>query len=259
MCSTVKKVHDTMNDCFKYAVLKRELEFSPMDTVKMMPKDQFATKRKDEENARHLTEKEVKIYLGELQRTTASIGSYIYRYRDAFIVLLNTGMREGELIALNWSDIDFEAREISITKTAVTVQKRDANGELTSGIKQIIQESPKTHNSRRTIPMNTATYEALLRLKEQAKDSEYLLPTATGERLLASSLRKQYKIATRNCGIEGTSLHSLRHTFATRLFECGADVKDVSALLGHTSVTITYNTYIHVIRERKTNIVNLLD
>lgn len=257
--STAKKVYDAMNACFQFALDRGELAKSPMQTVKMPRKDKFVTKRKDNENARHLSEDEEAAFLAELDRKTGSTGRYVYRYRDAFILDLNTGLRIGELVALNWDDIDFEKKTLRVNKTAVMIKERDKDGEPSGGVKQIIQESPKTSKSIRIVPLNKTALAALERLKEQAGGNTCVFPTQTGARLVMQSLEKQYSNIAKHCGIEGTSFHSLRHTFATRLFENKIDVKDVSTLLGHASVAITYNTYIHVIEERKSDAVSVLD
>lgn len=257
--STVKKVYDAMNDCFGYAVDKHELLFSPMQALSMLPKRTFTTKKKDGEQARHLTQDEWKSFQAEIDRKTAATGRQVYRYRDAFILDVNTGMRIGELIGLDWSDVDFKNRTVSITKNAAMVKERDANGSPVGKVKQIIQDTPKTSKSNRIVPLNQTAIGALERLKEQAHGSAFVFPTQTGARLVMNSLEKQYGIIANHCGIEGTSFHSLRHTFATRLFEKGVDVKKVSELLGHASVAITYNTYIHVIQESKADAVELLD
>lgn len=257
--STVKKVYDAMHACFQFAVERHDLQYSPMQTVKMPAKSKFVTKRKDSENARHLTAEEEAAFFAELDRQTASTRRYIYRYRDAFILDINTGLRLGELVALDWDDIDMDGKDAYIYKTAVMVKDRDESGEPIKGVSQIIQEEPKTSKSIRHVPLNKKALAALERLKAQAGSSPYVFPTQSGARLVMPSLEKQYGNITQHCGIEGTSFHSLRHTFATRLFERGADVKDVSTLLGHASVSITYNTYIHVIEGRKTDTVGLLD
>lgn len=257
--STVKKIYDALHACFMFAEERHDVRESPMRTVRMLPKATFTTKRKDAEDARHLTEDEEAAFLAEIDRQTASTKKPVYRYRDAFILDLNTGMRIGELVALDWDDVDFQNMSVHVYKTAVMVKDRNEDGSIRGGIHQIIQEAPKTSKSCRNIPLNNGAFEALQRLKEQAGDSRFVFPTQTGARLVMSSLSKQYGVIVDHCGIDGTSFHSLRHTFATRLFECGADVKDVSTLLGHASVSITYNTYIHVIEDRKSDIVGMLD
>ena len=257
--STTKKAYDAMNDCFRFAVDRQEIPFSPMQTVKMPAKEKFKTKRKDAQEARALKVEEETAFFAELDRKTASTDRYVYRYRDAFTLDINTGLRIGELVALDWTDVNFEARTMNIWKTAVMVKERDENGDPIGKVSQIIQETPKTNKSNRTVPLNKKAFSALKRLKAQAGNSPYVFPTQTGARLVMASLEKQYANVAAHCAIEGTSFHSLRHTFATRLFEKGADVKKVSALLGHSSVQVTYNTYIDVIQESKAEVVQLLD
>lgn len=255
--STTKKVHDTMHDCFRNAVERRDLQYSPLATVRMPHRSTFSAKQSPK-SERHLTADEVEALCSELDRKTGT-GKYVYRYRNAFILGLHTGLREGELIALDWDDVNWDKRELMVRKTAVMVQKRNKSNEIVGGVKQVIQNTPKTSKSDRIVPLNQTAWEALLELKQQAGESPYVLPTQTGARLLISSFGKQYGNVMRRCGIEGSSPHALRHTFATRLFEKGADVKTVSTLLGHSSVAVTYNTYIHVIEDRKNEVVALLD
>ena len=90
-----------MKACFQFAVDRRELPFSPMTTVKMPTKDKFTTKFKDVREARALTVGEECALFAELDRKTASTERYVYRYRDAFIMDINTGLRLGELVALD--------------------------------------------------------------------------------------------------------------------------------------------------------------
>lgn len=256
--STIKKIYDALNACFTFAEARHDVYESPMRTVTMIPKVKFESRRKSDD-ARHLTEDEETAFLAEIDRQTASTKKYIYRYRDAFILDLHTGMRLGELTALNWEDIDFENKSVFVYKTAVMVNERYDDGEKKSGVHQEIQESPKKSKSRRHIPLNDDAITALERLRAQAGDSPYVFPTQTGARVVMGSLEKQYSNIAAHCGIEGTSFHSLRHTFATRLFEKGAEVKKVSELLGHATVAVTYNTYIHVIKESKADVVKLLE
>lgn len=257
--SSVKKVYDALNDCLKYAVSKGALVRSPMQTISMQPKHKFTTKKKDAEEARALSAEELENFKAELDRKTAATNHFVYRYHDAFILDVHTGLRIGELVALDWDDIDFQKKRLYVHKNAVMVKERDANGDPIGKVTQILQESPKTSKSRRHIPLNKSAIAALERLKEQAGDSQMVLPTQTGARVVINSLEKQYANIARHCGIEETSFHSLRHTFATRLFEKKVEVKKVSELLGHAPVAITYNTYIHVIQESKAEAVELLD
>ena len=263
--STVKKVYDVMKSCFKYAVQRGDLLRNPMETVKMLPAEMFETEAGEEED-RHLTVEEEQAFLKEIHRVYKT-GKYVYRYHAAFELMLNTGMRMGEIVAIDLKntnndgkpDIDFGKKVINISKTAALVKKRDKDGNAIGGQEQVIH-SPKTKKSKRTVPLNKKALAALEELRDQAGDSPYLLPTQNGKRVVLNSIEKSCAIALRKvCEHKQPSSHWLRHTFATRLFEKGADVKAVSTLLGHASVAFTYNVYVHVIEQRKVDTVSLLD
>lgn len=257
--STVKKIYDALNACFRFAEDRHDVVDNPMKTVEMPKARLFDARDNGRDGVKNLTEDEERVFLAEIERKTASTNRYIYRYRDAFVLALNSGLRIGELVALDWSDVDFEKKIISVSKTAVMTVVRGKDNKPNGKVVQVIQDTPKTSKSTRKVPLNKKAIAALERLKEQAEKSEYVFPTQTGARIVISSLSKQYDNIAQKCGIYNTSFHSLRHTFATRLFEKGANVKEVSTLLGHATVGITYNTYIHVIDSRKSSITNLLD
>jgi integrase len=213
----------------------------------------------EQEDTRALTVAEEQALLQELERTYASSGNKVYQYRDAYRLLLNTGLRLGELVALDWTDVDFENKTISVSKNAVMVRVRDKSGDATGGQTQIIQPTPKTKSSNRLVPLNSKAIAALQNLKELAGDSPYVVNTGNHTRPLCGALLKSIQVAYKRCGIYNAGVHTLRHTFATRLFERGAQVKDVSALLGHSGVAITANIYIHVLDGRKQEVVELLE
>jgi integrase len=85
------------------------------------------------------------------------------------------------------------------------------------------------------------------------------LCTETGLPIRPRNFRNTFDSILRQVDIESTGMHTLRHTFASRLFAKGADVKEVSELLGHANVQITYDTYIHLIPEHKAKVISLLD
>lgn len=133
------------------------------------------------------------------------------------------------------------------------------DGKSTGQVQQIIQHTPKTKSANRDVPLNKKALEAFKALKKINPESDYVLTTETGNRTFATTLNKQLARAYKRCNIANAGVHTLRHTFATRLFEKKADVKTISVLLGHSSTAITYNTYIHVIQEGKEDVVGLLD
>lgn len=251
--SVVKKTYDFLSAMMKHATLNEDISRNPMLTVSSPSQALFDTKE-----VRVLSEAEEQMLLEELSKTW-STGSPKYSYRDAFTVILNTGLREGELVALDWDDIDLSKRTMHVQKTIVMVNERDDKGELTGRCYQNVQSTPKTRSGNRVVPLNMKAIAALKSLHEAHPKSPYVLTSENGQRPMCNVLNKQLKRAGDRCGIYGITPHALRHTFATRLFEKGADIKTVSTILGHSSINITYNTYVHVIQDKKFDTVNLLD
>lgn len=192
-------------------------------------------------------------------KSTYSNGKRVYRLGDAIIVALNTGLRLAELIALKWTEVDFERRKIIVNSTRVIVKNRSEN----AGTKYIVieQDSAKSATSIREVDINDACLEALLRLNGITGTFEYVLSTGNGNPILPRYLDRMFRKIAISAGLPEEKiygLHSLRHTFASRLFAAGEDVKTVSELLGHSDITITYNTYIHLINEQKRKAIHVI-
>ena len=164
------------------------------------------------------------------------------------ILCLYTGMRIGELLALTWSDIDFEKSILSITKTCYD---GNINGEHVR-----IIDSPKTENSRRQIPLSKMLVKMLKKIKKKSK-CEFIV--ADGEKpCFVRSYQRTFELLLKKLKIPHKGFHSLRHTFATRALECGMDVKSLSEILGHKNATITLNRYAHSLWEHKAEMMNKL-
>lgn len=161
----------------------------------------------------------------------------------AFRLLAYTGMRKGELYALNWNDIDFDKCSISISKTV----SNSNHGRYIS--------TPKTYQSNRTISVDEQT---LIELKKwRLEQRKYFLERGIrikqdAEQLIFSSLTNQIienaylnSFLKRIDGIDVT-VHSFRHTHASLLFESGATIKQVQERLGHANVQTTLDIYTHV-------------
>lgn len=184
---------------------------------------------------------------------------YIFKYGYSFILMLNTGMRTGEMLALKWSDVDFDKQEIKVSKNMVEVINRDNDG--LSKLKQIEQNSVKTKASNRTIPLNKTAVDALFNLKQInfSGNNGYVIENSAGKPINKRNYLRSYKSILERAGIKDSGLHTLRHTFATQLFKKGVDVKVVSKILGHADVNTTYNVYIHVIEEQLSDALLLID
>lgn len=162
------------------------------------------------------------------------------------LISLYSGLRIGELIALKWSDVDFEKRVINVNATC-----RDSyeNGQLVKVI-----GTPKTQSSRRCIPIPRQLVPYLKKLKRRSS-GEYVMMEC-GKHIGIRNYQKVFTNMIKRLGMKGKTFHSLRHTFATRALECGMDVKTLSEILGHKNPTVTLNRYAHSMMEHKITMMN---
>lgn len=160
------------------------------------------------------------------------------------LLCLYSGLRIGELIALQWSDTDF-------TKGVLTVSKscHDSKDGL-------IIDEPKTTNSRRLIPLPKQLIPLLKTIKK--KSISPFVVSANGSPVSVRSYQRSFELLLKRLNIPHKGFHSLRHTFATRALECGMDVKTLSEILGHKNPTVTLNRYAHSLMEHKQEMMNRL-
>lgn len=160
------------------------------------------------------------------------------------ILCLYSGLRIGELIALEWHDIDF-------TKGILTVSKSCHDGK-----NGLIIDEPKTANSRRVIPLPKQLLPILKGIKKKS-DSPFVV-SSNGMPVSVRSYQRSFELLLKRLNIAHKGFHSLRHTFATRAIECGMDVKTLSEILGHKNPTVTLNRYAHSLMEHKAEMMNKL-
>lgn len=160
------------------------------------------------------------------------------------ILCLYSGLRIGELIALQWSDIDF-------AKGILTVSKSCHDGK-----NGLIIDEPKTATSRRTIPLPKQLMPLVKMLKKRS-DSDFVV-SSHGKPVSVRSYQRSFELLLKKLDIPHRGFHSLRHTFATRAIECGMDVKTLSEILGHKNPTVTLNRYTHSLMEHKQDMMNRL-
>lgn len=181
-----------------------------------------------------------------------------------YITALSTGLRLGELLALYWSDIDFENATLSVNRTIKRVKDIDTNKS------SLIISTPKTQNSIRNISLpdklipilknhKKSQQEMILKLGNKYINKEIVFATPLGTFQDDSNVRKHYKNILKKNSIRSIKFHGLRHTFATRLFEAKVPVKVVSELLGHSSIDTTLNIYVHVLDELKSDAAKIIN
>lgn len=179
--------------------------------------------------------------------------------RALFLTYLYTGARLGELPPLVWEDVDLDNRVINICKKSVVLHDYDSETKKTH---QEIQNFCKTKSSTRKIVITPFLVEILREhKKQQQENAEFLgikwaetnlvFPTSNGTVPYGRNIQEKFLRIAEKAGIKGATLHSLRHTYATRLFEADVDIKVVSMQLGHKNVRITYDTYVHVLKDKQ--------
>lgn len=166
------------------------------------------------------------------------------------LIALYTGVRLGELCAMQWKDIHFQEQYLEISKTLHRVKDHTDDSEHNT---KIIITPPKTESSIRNIPIPDFLFEILQQYVQSHKiDPEaYIL---TGKKMSfrePRSIEYYFKKTLKKCQIEPLHFHCLRHTFATRCVELGFDMKTLSEILGHSNINTTLNRYVHPSMEQK--------
>ncbi len=167
------------------------------------------------------------------------------RYRPLFNLLVNTGLRRGEALALHWRDVDFTKRTIRVRGTLARVDG------------QLVVTEPKTAKSKRVLHMSPTAATVLQEVRSGQRQEQlragsvwaatgYVFTTETGTPCDPRNALRALKAAARTAGLPDVGLHTLRHSAASVMLENGIPLKVVSELLGHSSVAITGDVYGHV-------------
>ena len=243
--ATAKKLYTILQSVFSFAVSQRYIKESPAKDVILPSKNCL-----QDDKRKFLNE-------DELPKFLAMFDGYS-DFNTMIKVLLYTGMRSGELLGLQWEDLDFDRKQIHINHTLSDV---GGNHFLTT---------PKTKGSKRIISMNTTVYELLKEHKRHQRMLQLSLPSfehpemvftsATGNYKDRSCLNTSFRRFLKNTDFDFLTLHCLRHSNATLLLNSGVDLKIVSEHLGHSDVGTTGNIYADVLdssRQRTADIIEL--
>lgn len=248
---SLRNIYNMLHLCLRAAVNDGIIFRNVIENVRL-PKSE-----KKEEHVLSVDEQEKLMTAARADKNIAAFG---------IVLMLFTGIRRGELLALQWKDVNFEKRSIVISKTMNRLPDYSEDEKKT----KIVIGSTKTQNSRREIPLLDGIFDELLLHKQKQKEA------MTAKGLLQNS--DTYIITNRNftvfepkgydnlvkriervSGIETANIHSFRHTFATRCIESGMDILIVSHLLGHAQASTTLNKYGHCLPDHKRESISKLD
>lgn len=226
------------------SVIKSILDFSEEFLGEKIQHIRFIKFRDDQKPLRVLSVKEqdylTRMLLSDFDRKNAGI-----------LLALYTGIRIGELCALKWKNISLKDRVIIIDSSMQRVQIKEGNTQT-----KVIVSSPKSSSSFRRIPLPASLRSILSAIRGESE--AYFLTGSPDTYVEPRSMENRFKAICQKAEIKGASFHSLRHTFATRCIELGFDVKTLSEILGHSSVGMTMNRYVHPSFEHKRKSMNLV-
>ena len=157
------------------------------------------------------------------------------------LLALLTGMRIGEVCALRWGDISLKDRTIRVGSTMQRLQILDPSA---AGKTEVVVGEPKSETSKRLIPLTDYAAELCGRMSAPGP-AAFVLTGQAGRFMEPRTM--QYRLAgyTKACGLENVNFHALRHTFATRCVEVDFEIKSLSEILGHSTVKVTLDRYVH--------------
>lgn len=234
--SSVKSIIQTLNGCFKYAKTNKLIYAVPTDIEKA----------KDERSKiKCWTKEEVDFFLDKIKNT--------YLYLPVFIDVL-TGLRIGELCGLRWNDINLNDGYINVRNQAIY---DSINSVL------LLSSILKTSTSKRniSIPKILIDYLRAVKCEIKANNNDFVIRNRFGLMFNPRDLTKDFTrhVAKYKDDLRQISFHGLRHTHATLLIQNGENIKVVSQRLGHKDITVTLNTYTHVMDDMTKGTASLLD
>lgn len=248
---TVKHIHILINSALNKAVQIRLISEN-VNKLVILPKRQTY-------EAKVLSTEEVNRILDETREE---------KLYPIIVLIIHTGLRKGEAMALKWENIDFKEKELRVEGSLCRVDvgtKED--GRIIHGYKIL---SPKTAKSKRTIPLTDIAFDALklqqerqMKMKEYYKDiyndEGFVFARYDGRYLNQRGFMDEYHAFLEKYNIPNIRFHDLRHTFASLLLEAGESPKVIQELLGHSSITTTMDIYAHITKKGKIKAVNKLN
>lgn len=248
--TTVKRIHILIKSCLEQAVKNEMLSKNVSKAVILPPKSKMEFTPFTVDEVHKLLE-------------SAKKDSHIF---PLLILEVYTGLRKGELLGLQWQDIDFENKKLFVRHNLCRIPKVDENGKRYSVLELM---EPKTAKSKRILPLNDCAISVLKEHKKQQnlwilknrdiyQDKNIIFSTRTGNFIHPRDVSKRFHRILEKAGLERKRFHDLRHTFASILLNEGESVKMIQELLGHSTITTTLDIYSHISEESKIKSIDKL-
>lgn len=196
--------------------------------------------------------REVETYSEEEQKALMAVLSKLEDVAyGAAILMMEAGLRVGEVLALKWDDIIWKRKAVRIRKTMVLTLDRE----------WLVQPEPKSESSNRIVPLSDTAYGMLEALEWKRPERSFIFydRRKLDYPMTYEQLRWRLKKACEKAKVEYRGDHIFRHTFASNCYQKGCDVKILSKLLGHADVGITYNVYIHLFEDPLEEMRSVID
>ena len=240
--SSILKALDILNAAYEWAVLRGDMETNPVKAIKpeLMKKiKRISSKSADEADVVVLSEKDIQKFTAEALSRDRN-GKMKYSAGGYLMLLLCTGMRCGEMIALRWGDVDWENGLLTIEKSASMAKNRNKSAK--DDRRFVMVEGGTKNQKARVIQLTEDARKILAFLygRDLPHDADDLItPTETGRMNTASNLEHRMRIIVKNAGLQNIKggLHIFRKTFATQMYERGARVEEIAAYIGDLEST----------------------
>ena len=249
--SGLKRIIELLKPCFRMAVKEKIISENPCEDI-ILPRPSCI--QKETKIQISLSDEKIEEFRKAALEKYKTSGEYKSRDGLICLLILNLGLRAGEILALEWKDLNYNKGIVCINKT---IQSNNMNLNKDDKRKTVarLKKATKT-NAGRVLKLNKTTLFYLEELKKYDDRNEivsdYVCCTKVGTRQVYRNLERSLLRIVKRTNIEQTvTLHTLRHTFGSTLIRRGIGVEVVSKLMGHANISITYNKYIHVIQEQE--------